>query len=322
MSALSRTFVAILAFFCAALVHAQPWPAKPVRWLVPFTPGAASDITARVLAEKLSTTWGQAISVENKPGAGGTLATAEMVRAPHDGYTIMSGTMGTHAIAPNLYKGLPYDPMKDIAPVTLVADVPLVLVSTLQVPADSLKEMVALAKASPGKYAYASPGNGTLNHLMGELFKQVAQIDMPHIPYKGSAPAYLDMYSGSVALMFDPILSAFTQLKGGKLKAFAIAAPKRSSTLPDVPTMGELGYLGFESTLWLGIFAPAGTPAPVVAKLSADIVKTLANPEVKAKLEALGGEVVGLPHEAFAKAYARDYGRWGKTIREMNIKID
>ena len=199
---------------------------------------------------------------------------------------------------------------------------PLVLVSSLQVPANSLKEMVALAKSSPGKFAYASPGNGTLNHLTGELFKQVAQVDMPHIPYKGSAPAYLDMYSGSVALMFDPILSASTQLKGGKLKAFAIAAPKRSSTLPDVPTMGELGYAGFESTLWLGIFAPAGTPAAVVAKLSSDIVKTLANPEVKAKLEALGGEVVGMPHEAFAKAYARDYERWGKAIREMNIKVD
>ncbi len=317
-----RTLACLLGLACAAPVHAQAWPSKPVRWLIPFTPGAASDITARVLAEKLSATWGQAISVENKPGAGGTLATAEMVRAPHDGYTIMSGTMGTHAIAPNLYKGLPYDPMKDIIPVTLVADVPLVLVSTLKVPANSLKEMVALARGNPGKYAYASPGNGTLNHLTGELFKQVAQVDMPHIPYKGSAPAYLDMYSGSVALMFDPILSASTQLKGGKLKAFAIAAPKRSSTLPDVPTMGELGYAGFESTLWLGIFAPAGTPAPVVAKLSADIVKTLANPEVKAKLEALGGEVVGLPHEAFAKAYARDYERWGKSIREMNVRID
>lgn len=322
MPALFRTAVLLSACLCAGVVHAQAWPTKPVRWLIPFTPGAASDITARILAEKLSATWGQSILVENKPGAGGTIATAEMLKAPADGHTIMSGTMGTHAIAPNLYKGLPYDPARDIMPLTLVADVPLVLVSSLKVPANSLKEMVGIAQGNPGKYAYASPGNGTLNHLTGELFKQVAKLDMPHIPYKGSAPAYIDMYSGTVALMFDPILSASTQLKQGKLKAFAIAAPKRSAALPDVPTMAELGYAGFDATLWLGIFAPSGTPAPVVAKLSADIARTARIPEVKEKLEALGGEVVGMPHDEFVKSYARDLARWGKTIKELNIKVD
>ena len=317
-----RSIALLCASLCACVVHAQAWPTKPVRWLIPFTPGAASDITARILAERLSATWGQSILVENKPGAGGTIATAEMLKSPHDGYTIMSGTMGTHAIAPNLYKGLPYDPARDIVPLTMVADVPLVLVSSLKVPANSLKEMIGIAQASPGKYAYASPGNGTLNHLTGELFKQVAKLDMPHIPYKGSAPAYVDMYSGNVALMFDPILSASTQLKQGKLKAFAIAAPKRSPALPDIPTMAELGYAGFDATLWLGIFAPEGTPAPIVAKLSADIARTAKIPEVREKLEALGGEVVGMPHDEFARVYARDLGRWGKTIRELNIKVD
>ncbi|MFN0163966.1 MAG: Bug family tripartite tricarboxylate transporter substrate binding protein [Burkholderiales bacterium] len=318
-----RLLSLVCACVCAGVVHAQSWPAKPVRWLVPFPAGqGASDIAARVLTEKLTAMWGQPIVVENKPGAGGTIATAEMLKAPADGYTIMSGTMGTHTIAPNLYKSLPFDAARDLIPVSLVVDVPLVLVASLQVPANSLRDFVSLTRDLPGKHAYASPGNGTLNHVMGELFKQVARLDMPHIPYRGGAGAYVDMYSGNVAIMFDPILSATTQVKQGKLKAYAIAAPKRSPALPDVPTMAELGYAGFEATLWLGVFAPTGTPAAVVNRISVDIGTVLKNPEVRARLEGLGGEVVGMPHDAFSKAYARDLGRWGKAIKELNIKID
>jgi len=323
MAAPSRLIAFFLTALCAASVHAQAWPSKPVRWLVPFPAGqGASDITARVLTEKLSAMWGQAIVVENKPGAGGTIATAEMLKAPADGYTIMSGTMGTHAIAPNLYKGLPFDAARDLVPVTLVVDVPLVLLASLQLPANSVREFVEHARSNPGKYSYGSPGNGTLNHLMGELLKQAARVDMQHIPYKGGGGAYVDMLSGNVAMMFDPILSATTQVRQGKMKAFAIASPKRSAALPDVPTMGELGYAGFDATLWLGVFAPAGTPPAVVSRISTDIGTVLKNPDVRARLEGLGGEVVGMPHDAFAKAYARDLVRWGKSIREMNIKID
>jgi len=322
MPSLMHLFALLLAVACATPVHAQSWPAKPVRWLVPFPAGqGASDITARVLSEKLAALWGQPIVIENKPGAGGTIATAEMLKAPADGYTLMSGTMGTHTIAPNLYKGLSFDAARDLVPVALVVDVPLVLLASLQAPG-SLPEMVTAARSQPGKYSYGSPGNGTLNHVMGELLKQSARIDLQHIPYKGGTGAYVDMYAGNVALMFDPILSATTQAKQGKLKALAIASPKRSSALPDVPTMGELGYPGFEASLWLGVFAPTGTPPAVVNRISADIGTVLKNPEVRARLEGLGGEVVGMPHETFAKLYARDLERWGKSIRDLNIRID
>jgi len=313
---------ACLLLACALQVQAQSYPSKPVRWLIPFPPGSASDITARVLADQLSKSWGQGVAVENKPGAGGTIATAEMLKSPADGHTLMSGTMGTHAIAPNLYKSISYDPVKDLVPVTLVADVPLVLVASTKVEPNSLKDFIALAQANPGRFAYASPGNGTLNHLTGEVFKQAAKVDMAHIPYKGSAFVYPDMYSGAVALMFDPILGASTQVKQGKLKAYAIASGKRSPAMPDVPTMAELGYPGFDATLWLGIFVPAGTPAPVVAKLNADLVRTLRLPEVKAKLEDLGGEVVGSRQEEFAVRHRNDVARWGRVIKEVGIKLD
>lgn len=319
------TTAALLAASGASLappLWAQAWPAKPVRWLVPFPPGSASDITARVLADQLAKLWGQGVQVENRPGAGGTIASAELAKASPDGYTVMSGTMGTHAIAPNLYKGLSYDPVKDLIPVTMVADVPLVLVGSLKLGPNTLKEFIALAREKPGTFAYASPGNGTLNHLTGELFKQVAKLDMAHVPYKGAALVYPDMYSGAVALMFDPILGASTQVKQGRLKALAIASSKRSPALPDVPTMAELGYPGFDATLWLGVFAPAGTPAAVVAKLNGDLVRTLRQPEVKAKLEDLGGEVVGSGQEDFAVRHRNDLARWGKVIREIGIKLD
>ncbi len=323
-----RRFLSVAAACATCLLLAgalparaqQAWPSKPVHWLVPFPPGGASDITARVLAEQLSRLWGQAVLIENRPGAGGTIATAEMTRAPGDGYTIMSGTMGTHAIAPNLYKNLSYDPVKDLIPVSMVADVPLVLVASLKLEPSTLKDFVTLARQKPGTFAYASPGNGTLNHLMGELFKRAAGLDMVHIPYKNGA--YPDMYSGAVSLLFDPILGASIQVKQGKLKALAIAAGKRSPALPDVPTMAELGYPGFDATLWLGIFAPAGTPAPVIAKLNADLVRTLRLPEVKARLEELGGEVVGSGQEEFALRHRNDVARWGRIIREMGVKID
>lgn len=306
----------------APMVQAQSWPAKPVRWLVPFPPGNSSDITARLLSEKLSATWSQTIVVENRPGAGGTIATAEMFKAPADGYTIMSGTMGTHAIAPNLYKGLPYDPAKDLVAVNLLVDVPMVLVASPKAPGATLKEFLAAVKDNKAAQSYASPGSGTLNHMMGEMLKQATKLDFTHIPYKGVALVYPDMYSGAVSLMFDPILSATTQIRQGRLKGYAISATRRSPTLPDVPTMTELGYAGFDATLWLGLFAPLGTPAPVVAKLSEDTGRALRLPDVKSKLEELGGDIVGLPNAAFEPRFKGDVARWGKLVRELGVKLD
>jgi tripartite-type tricarboxylate transporter receptor subunit TctC len=318
-----KTFVrvaAALLMLGSSLVHAQTWPSKPVRWLVPFPPGGASDIVTRVVSEKLTVKWGQPIVAENKPGAGGTIATTELVRSGKDGYTVMIGTLGTHAIAPNLYKGLSYEASRDLLPVAMLIQSPMVLIASPQLPANTLGEFVTLARANPDKYSIASPGNGTLNHLMAELFKQAAKLDMQHVPYKGSAPAYPDLMSGRVALMFDPMASVVSPVKQGSLKAFAIS--HRSAALPGVPTMAEAGYPNFDVALWVGLFTTSGTPPAVVSKMSADVVEALKTPEAKEKLEAVGSQIAAMPHDQFAKVYAGELERWGKVIRDLNIRID
>ena len=298
------------------------YPDKPVRLLIPFPPGSASDLIGRTLGAKLSERFGQPVVIENRPGAGGTIATAEMVKAAPDGYTLMTGAMGTHAIAPSLYRNLFYNPQKDLFPISMVVNEPLILVATPSLPANNMRELVALAKARPGEISYASPGNGTLNHLTGELFKQAAKIDMPHIPNKGGALAYPDMMAGRVALMFDPINAGLTQIKAGKLKVIAIASGRRSPAAPDVPTVAEHGFPGFEATLWIGVFAPAGTPKDVVEFLNAEINRALAAPEVREKLSAQGGEVLGTSTADFAAQFRRDIEKWKRVIIEANIQAD
>ncbi len=311
---------AALLMLGASVVHAQAWPSKPVRWLVPFPPGQASDIVTRVLSEKLTVTWGQPIVAENKPGAGGTIATAELMRSGKDGYTVMIGTLGTHAIAPNLYKSLSYDASRDLVPVAMLIQSPMVVIASPQLPVNSLGEFVTLARANPGKYAIASPGNGTINHLLAELFMQAAKLDLLHVPYKGSAAAYPDLITGRVAIMFDPIAGAVGQVKQGNVKAFAIS--HRSAALSGVPTMAEAGYPNFDVALWLGLFTTSGTPPAIVSKMSADVVHALKTPDATQKLEAVGSQIVAMPHDQFAKVYAGELERWGKVIRDLNVKID
>jgi len=318
---LYRVLCASLLSLPLASTHAA-WPDRPVRILVPFPPGSASDLIARTLADKLQAGYAAGLIVENRPGAGGTIATTEMIKSPRDGYTIMIGTMGTHAIAPSLYKGLPYDALKDLAPISIVAEVPLMVVATRDVAADSMAELVKLAKEKPGFYTYASPGNGTLNHLMGELFKQTAHIDMPHIPYKGGALAYPDMIAGRVTIMFDPIVAGIAQVRAGKLKALAVAAPRRSAVAPDVPTMAEAGFPGLDSTLWIAIFAAAGTPAEVLARLNGEINAGIQAPEVREKFAAQGALTVGTSSAEATARFRTDTVRWAKVIKDAGVKID
>ena len=318
---LYRVLCASLLSLPLASTHAA-WPDRPVRILVPFPPGSASDLIARTLADKLQAGYAAGLIVENRPGAGGTIATTEMIKSPRDGYTIMIGTMGTHAIAPSLYKGLPYDALKDLAPISIVAEVPLMVVATRDVAADSMAELVKLAKEKPGFYTYASPGNGTLNHLMGELFKQTAHIDMPHIPYKGGALAYPDMIAGRVTIMFDPIVAGIAQVRAGKLKALAVAAPRRSAVAPDVPTMAEAGFPGLDSTLWIAIFAAAGTPAEELARLNGEINAGIQAPEVREKFAAQGALTVGTSSAEATARFRTDTVRWAKVIKDAGVKID
>ncbi len=250
--------VSLAAF--STLAAAQAWPSKPIKYVVPFAAGGTTDILARTISEKLSVALGQPVVVENKPGAGGGVGAAEVAKAAPDGYTIMGGTISTHAINASLYKNLPYDPVKDFAAVTLIARVPNMLVINNDIPAKNVAELIALMKANPGKWSFASSGNGTSQHLSGELFKGMAGVEMQHIPYKGSPPALTDVMGGQVNMTFDNITTAWTLAKSGKLRALAVTTAKRSPVAPDVPTLAESGLPGYEVGSWQGVFAPAGTP--------------------------------------------------------------
>ena len=279
-------------------------------------------IWSRALADKLGAKFSAGVLVENRPGAGGTIATAELLKSAKDGYTIMTGTMGTHAIAPSLYKNLSIDYLRDLTPVSIAADLPLMVVATNELPGNTMKDLARLAKEKPGHYSYASPGNGTLNHLMGELFKQTAQVDMPHIPYKGGALAYPDMIAGRVTIMFDPIVAGIAQVKAGKLKALAVAAPQRSAAAPDVPTMAEAGYPGIDSSLWIGVFAATGTPAEVLATLNAEINRAVQAADVKERFATLGAATVGTTMEAAAARFRANTAKWKPVIVQAGVKLD
>src|SRR4030095_5020494 len=287
-SMLHRWVLCIVLALVSPLACAQTYPTKPIRLVVPFPPGGATDILARDVAQKLSDAWGQSFVVDNRPGAGGNIGSELVAKAAPDGYTLEMGTVGTHAINASLYAKMPYDHVKDFVPVILVAGVPNVLVVNPSVPVNSVAELIAYAKANPGKLNFASSGNGTSIHLSGELFKVMAGVQITHVPYKGSAPALQDLLGGQVQLMFDNLPPSLPQIKAGKLKALAVTSTTRAAALPDVPTMAESGLPGFEASSWFGVLAPAGTPPAIVAKLNAEIGKWLASPEAKEKLAKQG----------------------------------
>ena len=327
MTRMTRTILralGALAVAFAANVHAQaPYPNHPVRIVVPFPAGGTTDILARATAQKLTETLGQPFVVENRPGAAGNIGAEIVAKSPPDGYTMLMGTVGTHAINASLYEKMPYDHVKDFVPVVLVAGVPNVLVVHPSVPAKSVQELIAYAKANPGKLNFASSGSGTSIHLSGELFKTMTGVSMQHVPYKGSAPALADLTGGQVQLMFDNLPSALPLIKAGKLRALAVTSLARASALPDVPTVAESGLPGFEASSWFGLLAPAGTPKDVITKVNAEVAKWLATPEAKEKLASQGAIVAsGLTPDDFTRHIASETTKWQKVVKDSGAKVD
>jgi tripartite-type tricarboxylate transporter receptor subunit TctC len=325
MRTLLRTPTLLLAALCVLSMGnaaAQAWPSKPIKWIVPFAPGGTTDILARTVGEKLSVALGQPVVIENKPGAGGGVGADFTAKAAPDGYTIMGGTISTHAINASLYSKLPYDPVKDFVPITLIARVPNLLVVNPDIPAKNVTELIVLLKANPNKYTFASSGNGTSQHLSGELFKSMAGVEMQHIPYKGSPPALQDVVGGQVSMTFDNITTAWPLAKAGKLRPLAVTTAKRSAIAPEVPTLAESGLPGFEVGSWQGVFAPAGTPPDIVKRLNVEIVKILNSPDVKEKLTALGAEPVGDTSEQFSAYVKSEVVKWSEIVKKSGAKVD
>ena len=315
--------LACMAFAMTALpASAQGYPDKPIRPIVPFPPSGGTDIVARTLAPHLSAALGRPITIDNRPGAGGTIGSEIAARAPNDGYTLLMATSSTHAVAPKLNPKLSYDPLKDFVPVVNVNIGPNVLVVTASLPVTTVKELIAYGKANPGKLTFASSGAGSVYHLTGEMFKTMAGVDMVHIPYKGSAQAFPDLISGQVSLMFDGTTSVMPHVKSGKLRALAITSARRNPALPELPTVAEAGVKGFESTLWIGLFAPAGTPKEIVARLNAEMNKVLARSDVRESFKQQGTDPLGGSSEQFAAQIKADLARWGKVIKDASVKLD
>ena len=323
----TSTFIATLFIAVGAQAQSAPWPAKPVRIVVPFAPGGTTDILARAIAPELTRAFGQSFVVENRAGAGGNVGADVVAKSAPDGYTLLMGTVGTHGINKSLYSKLPYDPQKDFAPVTLVAGVPNVMVmnaetaKTLNI--NTVPDFVRYARAHPGKFNMASSGNGTSIHLAGELFKSRTGIFMTHIPYTGSGPAMLGMVSGQVDVMFDNLPSSMAQIKAGKLKAFAVTSAQRSGAMPELPTIEEAGNLkGFEASSWFGLLAPAGTPADIVNRIQAETAKSLSSPAIKEKLLAQGAIPGGNTPAEFARMIESEIAKWAPVVKASGAKVD
>jgi len=322
MITLIRGVVAALLSCIAAATFAQTFPSKPVRIIVPFPPSGAADLLTRALGKKLSDTWKHPVVADNRPGAGGNIGAEAAAKSAPDGYTLLMGAVTTHAVSMSLYAKLGYDLEKDLAPVSLVANVPHILVAHPSLPGKNLSEIIAYLKAQNGKVNFASQGNGTLSHLEFELMKSMGGFTALHVPYKGSAPAMIDLLAGSVTLLFDSIPSALPQIRAGKLRAIAVASSRRSPVLPELPTLSEAGLAGFAADSWFGIMTPAGTPRDIVAKLNADIVKALDSEEVKDIITRQGGEVMGSTPEQMAAQVSGDRKKWEKVVRESGAKIE
>ena len=320
MTLLGRLAAGLGFAAAATLAAAQAWPAKPVRIMVGASPGGGTDIIARMLAEKYQAIFGQPFLVENRPGASNTIAADLTAKAAPDGQTILVATNTAQSIAPHLLK-LGYDPLKDLVPVALLVTVPNVLVVNTDVPAKSVKELVALIRANPDKYAYGSSGTGSTQHLAGEAFAHELGLKMTHVPYKGSSQALADLIGGQIQMIFDTTSSAMGHIKGGKVRPLAVMSPKRSRELPDVPTLAEAGIPNVEMTTWYGLFATAGTPKPTLDRLAAETAKVLRMPDVQKRLEGLGGEPGDLTPAQLAAMNKAEFDRFGKLIRAANIKL-
>ena len=316
-----RAFALLLSSF-ALSAAAQAWPSKPLRMIVPFPPGGAVDILGRAVAQKLSDALGQGVVVENRAGAGGAIGSEAAAKSPADGYTLLMGSTSTISINPALTDKPTYDPQRDFLPVSQIAFVPHMLVSSAALPAANLKEFIALAKAQPGKLNYGSAGNGTPHHIAGEMFKQLAGVNLTHIPFKGTGPAVNDLLAGQISFMSVEILAALPHVRAGKLRALGVATASRSDVAPDVPTVAEAGLPGFQVTAWYGVFAPAGSPAAAVQRVAAEIAKGVAQPDFRERLAGMGAAPVGSTPEAFAAFLKAENARWANAVKTSGAKLD
>jgi tripartite-type tricarboxylate transporter receptor subunit TctC len=319
---LQRMWIFAALFACAASAQAQqPYPSQPIRLVVPWPAGGGVDTTARQIAQPLSEKLGQPIVIDNKPGAGGNIGTELAVRAPADGYTLLMGSISPNAINVHLYSKLPFDVTKDFAPIVFVSSVPNILVVPANSPANSVADLIAMAKANPGKLNYGSGGVGSSQHLAGALFKSVTRIDVVHVPYKGTAPAEQDLIGGHVSYMLDTT-ACLPFIAGGKLKALAVASKRRNAALPNVPTFDELGIAGVYSSSWYGLMAPAGTPRAIVDKINAQANEVLKMPDVRTKMTEFGADIGGGTPEEFAQCIASEVKRYGPIVEESGAKLE
>ena len=316
-----RFLLALLAALAGPAL-AQNYPAKPIHLIVPFPPGGGTDLFSRAIATKLAETLNWTIVVDNKPGAGGNLGVDAAAKSPADGYTMVMGQTSDLAVNPTLYRKLPYDPLKDLAPVVLVASAPIILVTAASSPYRSLADVVAAAKQKPGRLTLATPGNGTVAHLTGVMLQRAAGIELVHVPYKGAAQALPDLIGGQVDLYSSSVSSVIGQIKGGKVRAIAVASAKRSPALPDVPTVAESGYPGFDADSWYGLLMPAGTPPAIVQRVNAEVNKVLAIPEMRERIGGEGGQALGGTPERFTALLKADLAKWGNAVRQSGAKVD
>ena len=319
---IKRVMLMVAAVLLSAAVHAQQWPAKPIKIIVPYPPGGTSDILARALGPGITAALGQPVIVENKPGATGNVGADFVAKSPPDGYTLLLGDIGSLAIGPSVFASLPFDPVKDFAPVVMVAYSPHILAAHPSVPASNVKELVAYAKANPDKLNFAVSGIGGANHLAGIDFAQRTGIKWTYIPYKGGSQAITDVMGGQAHVLFNGMLATYPAVKEGKLKAIAISSAKRFSAAPDLPTVAEGGVTGFETGSWQGIVAPANTPPDIVARLHATVMKILATPEMKDRLDKAGAEVRPQTPEQFGAFIAAEKARWAKVVKDSGEKFE
>lgn len=312
--------IAVSIFAVSAAGAAERFPVKPVRIVVPFPAGGSTDLIARQLGQRLTESWSQPVLIDNRSGAGGVIGSDVVARSAPDGYTLVMGSVSTHAIIPHINPKLPYDPIADFAAITEIARFPSMLVANSALPVKTVKQLVALAKQRPGQLTYASNGNGTNSHLAGEMLKAAAGIDMLHVPYKGAAPAIADVVAGHVAMMFTGVANGISYVKSGRLRAIAVASMERSPSLPEVPTIEESGVRGVDVTIWLGLWGPAALPSELVSRLNADVVAALKNPKVRELFAAQDAQAVGSTPAEFAARVREELARWRKIVQAANIK--
>ncbi len=321
-SRVTRHALAVALLLPASIAAAQSYPAKPIRIIVPFPPGGIADLFARVIGQKFGETWGQPGVVENRPGAGGNIGAEIVAKSPPDGYTLVTGSIGTHAVNVSLFSKLGYDPIRDFAPVSLIMEAEGLLVLHPSVPARSVKELIALARSRPGQLSYASAGNGTAAHLSGELFKSMAKVDMVHVPYKGNVPAITDLIAGQTSLLFATMPTVLPQVQAGRLRALAVTSSSRSPAAPELPTIAEAALPGYSVTNWIGIFAPAGTPRDVVMKLNVETIRVMQAPDIRKRLVNEGAKFTPMSPDEFGTFVKAEMAKWARVVKEAGIRVD